>query len=167
MYVNDRTLSLVLALHRLTLFREIEWHVVRPAVDPTKDARGVLRYETSHEGFHFAVYQLDHCSYNRPLNSDLWVSRHVLAVLDDQGQEIWHESGSLTSVDDLFRLVQRRLTCIDQVFEKIAAPIAEEWAQLEARCDAEERGVRGLFLKFKQALRSRFGLARWAEARAQ
>jgi len=167
MLINEKNLSLVLALYRLTLLREIEWHVAQPAADSNKDAPGVLRYETTHEGFHFAVYQLDHGSYHRPPNSNLWISRHVLAVLDDQGREIWHESGSLTSVDDLFRLVQRRLTCIDQVFAKIVAPIEEERAKLSAQYRAEKRGVRGLILRFKRSLRSRFAWARWTAARAQ
>ncbi|WP_431102736.1 hypothetical protein [Roseateles noduli] len=167
MPINEKNLSLVLALYRLTLLREIEWHMVRPTTDPNGDARGVLRYETTHEGFHFAVYQLDHGSRHRSMNTDLWTSRHVLAVLDDQGLEIWHESGSLTSVDDLFRLVQRRLTCIDQVFAKIVAPIEEERAKLSAQYEEEERGVRGLVLRLKRSLRSRFAWARWAAARAQ
>lgn len=156
MSFNSSAQALASILHEQTLRREVKWQMAPPTIGSIDTPPRALRYETTYKGFRFALY-LQHCLHPQAsMVRASWTASHVLAVLDQDGNEVWQESDSRQCVSRLYRTVQRRLTCISDVFAAIVDPVQEEIDQQLARRRNAPLGLLANIRRFSRSLAARF-----------
>lgn len=148
--------ALASILHEQTLRREVSWQMAPPTVGSIDTPPRALRYETTYKGFRFALYQQHGIHPQASMGRESWCVSHVLAVLDQEGNEVWQESDSRQCVSRLYRFVQRRLTCISDVFATIVDPVQAEIDQQLARHRETPIGLLANIRRFSRSVVARF-----------
>jgi hypothetical protein len=156
MSVNIEAQLLASSLHTKTLLRQLEWRISPPVPSDANRPPTALRYEATHMGFRFALHQCQQLCPFQGMTPDPWVTRTVLSILDDQGREIWRETDSRMNVSGLYRLVQRRLTCVGDVFATLVPPPHDESRHRTASRREDERGFVAKLRRYRDSFVARF-----------
>ncbi len=115
--------ALVATLRSLTVGRKLSWRLVQHTIRP---APGAVASPTQFEAFYkdarFLLYEEEQHRYHPGMEADVWLKRHVLAIHDELGREIWHAADAALSVSHLHREVGQQVIRIDEVLKTLIDP---------------------------------------------
>ena len=123
MRMEDLSMALVATLHDLTAARALDWRLVQSPIQPAPGAvASPSQFEVVHKGARFLLFEEEQHRLHPDLGTDVWLKRHVLAMYDEQGRELWHAADAFLGVSHLHRAVSSQVLRIDEVLKTLIEP---------------------------------------------
>lgn len=121
MSLDEKVVTLIVKLNRLTSQEKITWQVKDP---PRSILRGTddhipLFMITQYKGQRFALYQHRYQTFNIDFEQFFWDEKVILAILDIEERVLWEEREQSSALFDLFETARRKVSDIDSVIDDL------------------------------------------------
>jgi len=118
---DDKTITLLVKLNRLTSLGKINWRAEPP---PRSIIRGTddhipIYMSAIYKGRTFGLFLQRYQSYDGEHDRLYWSERIVLAIIDQEENVLWEIENSSSALHDLFETVRRKVARVDDIIDDL------------------------------------------------
>ncbi|OAN16471.1 hypothetical protein A3K86_10765 [Photobacterium jeanii] len=118
---GSKEIKLLVEFQKLTSQGQLNWQLIDPPhglVNATNDFIPNC-YSTSYEGKTFIVYSRRYQNYSEDFDQMYFDERVEIAMIDFSGRILWEYSDRTPALYDLYSIVKRHDSGIDDIFSKL------------------------------------------------
>lgn len=120
-FTNEKAVSLIVKLNKLTSTDQIKWHFEDPPREILRGTDNVIPIfmVTSYKNQKFALYIERFQTYDGDRDRFFWNERITLSMIDLFGRVIWETSEYYSALLDLYETARSKTANIDGIFNDI------------------------------------------------